>query len=65
MTTTDADLMACPHCGATAHTIIKPPDGVEIRCMECSARTVSVDSRDAAVADWNRRPTIPIILAAE
>jgi hypothetical protein len=42
-----------------------PPDGIEIRCTECSARTVSGDSRDAAAADWNRRPTIPMILAPE
>jgi Lar family restriction alleviation protein len=65
MTTTDDDLKACPFCGGVAHTILKPPDGVEIRCTECSARTVSVDSRDAAAADWNRRPTIPVILAAK
>jgi Lar family restriction alleviation protein len=65
MTTTDDDVKACPHCGAAAHTVLKPPDGIEIRCTECSARTVSVDSRDAAAAEWNRRPMISVILAAE
>ena len=65
MTTTDDDLIACSHCGAAAHTIFKPPDGIEIRCAECSARTVSVGSRDLAAADWNWRPTIPMIRAAE
>jgi hypothetical protein len=45
--------------------IFKPPDGIEIRCTECSARTVSVDSQDLAAADWNRRPTMPMIRAAE
>ena len=53
MTTTDDDLMACPHCGAAAHTIFKPPDGIEIRCAECSARTVSAAAGDLAAADWN------------
>jgi len=63
--TTDDDLMACPHCGAPAHTIFKPPDGIEIRCTECSARAVSVDSRGFAAADWNRRPMIRMMRAAE
>jgi DNA-directed RNA polymerase subunit RPC12/RpoP len=48
MTTTDDDLEACPDCGAAARTVFKPPDGIEIHCSECSARTVSVESRDAA-----------------
>jgi hypothetical protein len=42
MTTTDDDLMACPHCGAAAHTIFKPPDGIEIRCTGCACSKLRI-----------------------
>jgi hypothetical protein len=40
------------------------PIGVRYLSKSCRRRD-RVDSRDAAAADWNRRPTIPVILAAE
>ena len=52
------ELKPCPFCGDTDIEIIEPSecyDEFEVQCQECGARSEWENSKEKAVANWNRR----------
>ena len=45
----------CPFCGGEADVTLLGGHGFSVRCYECLAETDTYETREEAIAAWNRR----------
>lgn len=53
------ELLPCPFCGGDAEVVVTNPISISkcayVRCKECRVLSMPCDTKDEAIATWNRR----------